>query len=520
MSMTPGALPTRNRWVALAFICLALLVLSINNNSINVALPRIAEALDASAADLQWIEATYLLVFSSLMITLGSLGDRTGRRRGLITGLLIFGVAAFVATLAQDVTLVIAARAIMGLGAAFVMPATLSLISANFPEPKERAQAIGFWTASFGLGMGLGPMLAGVLLVSFEWTSVFLVNVPVVVLALVGAVFFIGESRDPRPQPLDPVGALLSIVGLAGLVYALIEVGTKGWTATPVIAGFVLAVVFLTAFGVWEAKTKHPMLPMFLFRNPSFTAANAALTVSSFTLFGASLLFVQYFQNIQGRSPLEAGVISFPIALAMMVAAALSPRVAARLGIRITVAAGTMAGGAAMLAFGLVADPATGLVVIIGCLTVVGLGLGFSQGPATSSVMAAVPTSKAGVGSAMNDTTRELGGALGIATLGSILSGTYIAQLSQVTALGQLPGDVYEQVLAGIQSAQAVALQLPSPAIQAQYLETVNAAFMSGFQAALVAGGLLMVVGGALTLLVLPDRAVASPDPDAVPARA
>lgn len=411
------------RWFLLAIMCLSLVLVVMSVSGLNTALPTIQRELGASASELQWIVDSYAVVFAGLLLTAGAIGDRFGRRGSLLGGLAIFGLGALLGGLASDASQVIASRAVMGVGAAFIMPATLSIITSIFP-PHERPRAIAVWAGFAGAGASIGPIVTGALLEGFWWGSTLLVNVPVV-LAIMAAVWtFAPASRDDTHTPLDPVGALLSLIGLSSLIFGIIEGPEEGWTSSPVLAAFLLAGAALAAFVAWERRSDHPMLPLTLFRDRRFSTGSGVITVSFFVMFGFFFLITQYLQFARGYSALEAGLAGLPASLAFLV---FSPRSAAlvdRYG-----AARVMALGLAVVAgaFGLLTTLTTDTpYIVIGiAFALLGAGMSITAAPATSEIMTSVPLSKAGVGSAVNDTTRELGGALGIALLGSIANSAY-----------------------------------------------------------------------------------------------
>lgn len=505
VAVAAHAPPVRHGWLAVAFICLALLVISLNNTLLNIALPAIAEDLGASATQLQWIVDAYLLVFASLQLTMGTLGDAHGRKRALQLGLVVFLVVTVLAGFAGTVQRLIFLRGIMGIGAAAVMPATLSLVSSVFPDPARRAQAIAFWAAAFGLGIGIGPPIGGFLVGLYSWSAAFFVNVPVVVVALLGVWFFVRESKDPNAPPPDVLGAGLSIVGLVALVLGIEEAGVKGWTSLHALLPLGVALVTLAAFGIWEVKARYPMLPMYLFTNMSFTGANIALTMMTFGLMGSLFFFGQYFQVVKGYTPFEAGLSSLPLAVVVVLLSAASARIAQRIGIQRSVAGGLMLAALGLLGLSVVIRPDTPYLVLVLGLVVMGAGIGVTAGPATSSVMGSVPLAKAGVGSAMNDTTRELGGALGIAVLGAVADSTYLSRLREAAAMYNVPVEVYDAVAGGIVAAHQFATYIPWPAVQAQFLTYVNAAFTAGLSDAMFAGAVVIALIGVLAYLILPN---------------
>jgi len=412
------------RWWILAVLCLSLLVTGIDNTILNVALPRIVDDLGARGSQLQWMIDSYSLVFASLLLTMGALGDRFGRKKLLHLGVLLFGLFSTVASLQTSAEGLIAARALMGIGGAMIYPTTLSILTNVFREPAERAKAIGIWAGVAGLGVAAGPLGGGLLLEHFAWGSVFLVNVPLCAVALVGGWFLIPDSRDPEEGRLDPLGSVLSIVALVGLLYALIEGPDRGWGSAPVLAGFAVGIVAFVAFALWELHTEHPMLDLRFFRNPRFSAASATITLTYFALFGSTFLLTQYFQFVLGYSPLKAGFMASPVAIGLMIGGPNAPRLVRRFGTKYVVATGLAIVGAGLLCY---ASDTLMSSVLLGCLVraAFGLGMGLTTAPATESIMGALPRGKAGVGSAVNDTTRQTGGALGVAVLGSIFAANY-----------------------------------------------------------------------------------------------
>jgi EmrB/QacA subfamily drug resistance transporter len=418
----------RQRWLALGVLCASLLAIVIDNTIVNVALPTLARDLQADVAELQWVVDAYTLVFAGLLLLAGALGDRYGRRRTLLSGLAVFGAASAVAAYAGGVDGLIAARAVMGAGAAFIMPATLSLLISVFTDTRERALAIGLWAATAGLGVALGPVVGGFLLDHFWWGSIFIVNVPLTAIALVAGLRLLPESRDPVARRIDWTGAGLSGLGLVAFVWAIIEAPSLGWTSAPVLAAGAIAAVALVAFVLWQRRVEEPLLDVRLFENPRFTAASTTVTVLFFALFGFLFLSTQYLQFVLGYSPLAAGVRVLPYAGAMIVFAPLSSMLVARFGTKRVVTTGMLlfAAGLAVAAT-VTASGGYGRLGI--ALLLMGAGMGLAGAPATESIMGALPPERANIGSAVNDTTRELGGALGVAIVGSIMSSLYASGL-------------------------------------------------------------------------------------------
>lgn len=411
------------RWFLLAVMCLSLVLVVMSVSGLNTALPTIQRELGASASELQWIVDSYAVVFAGLLLSAGALGDRFGRRGALLGGLAVFGLGALLGGLASDASQVIASRAVMGIGAAFIMPATLSIITSIFP-PQERPRAIAIWAGFAGAGASIGPIVTGGLLEGFWWGSTLLVNVPVVVAIAVAVWAFAPASRDDTHTPLDPVGALLSLIGLSSLIFGIIEGPEDGWTSGLVLAAFLVAGVVLAAFVAWERRSDHPMLPLTLFRDRRFSTGSGVITLAFFVMFGFFFLITQYLQFARSYSALEAGLAGLPASLAFLVFSPRSAGLVDRYGAARVMALGlTVVAGA----FGLLTTLTTGTpyVVIGAAFALLGAGMSLTAAPATSEIMTSVPLSKAGVGSAVNDTTRELGGALGIALLGSIANSAY-----------------------------------------------------------------------------------------------
>ena len=427
----------QRRWFLLGIMCLSLVMIVMAVSSLNVALPTLQSELDVSAAMLQWIVDAYALVFAGLLLTAGALGDRFGRKGALLAGLAVFGAGALVSGFAGSASVIIAGRAVQGAGAALVMPATLSLITAIFP-PEERQRAIGVWVGFAGAGGALGPVVSGALLEKFWWGSAFLVNVPIVAVTAVAVAVYSPRSRDDSATPLDPRGAVLSLLGLGALLFGIIEGPERGWTNGLVVATFIAAAVFLVGFLRWERVAPHPMLPLRFFADRRFSVGSAVVTTSFFVMFGFFFLFSLYLQFARGYSPLEAGLATLPFAATIALVSPRSTMLAARLGAgkAIAVGFGLVAGGMAVLTL---VDVETPYLVLVGAMVLLSAGMGVTAAPATGSIMSAVPMAKAGVGSAVNDTTRELGGALGIAVFGSLVNSAYRANID-LAGLGLPPG--------------------------------------------------------------------------------
>jgi EmrB/QacA subfamily drug resistance transporter len=411
------------RWLILGVLCISLLVVVTAVSSLNTALPTIQNELGASGTQLQWIVDAYALVFAGLLLPAGALGDRFGRRGALQFGLVVFGVAAFVASRSSDASQLVAMRAVLGVGAAFIMPATLSIILSSFPFP-ERPKAIAIWSAFAGVGAAFGPVTSGLLLRHFWWGSVFFINIPLVLLLLVLSVFVLPTGKNPIGHPLDPIGAVLSVVGLVTLVFGIIEGPDRGWSDMLTVGSFVVAVVALVGFVLYELRRSMPMLDPRLFRIRGFSAGSAGVTSVFLIMFAMFFLLSQYLQFVKDYDALGAGLRIVPSALMFFVMAPWIPMLIRRVGIRRLVRAGFVLDAVGLLLLAS-ADASTGYPLILLATMVFAVGNSLIMPGCSQHIVGSLPLSKAGVGSAMNDLTREVGGAIGIAVAGSIASTVY-----------------------------------------------------------------------------------------------
>jgi len=504
------------RWAVLAVLCLGLLVIGIDGTIVNVALPTLVRQLHASSSQLQWVVDAYTIVFASFLLIAGSTGDRLGRKETFAAGLVVFGAGSLACSLTHSASTLILTRGMQGLGAAFIMPSTLSIITNVFTDPAERARAISLWAGVSGLGVAIGPLSGGYLLGHFWWGSIFLVNVPIVILALVGVAILVPDSKDEHAPPPDVIGTALSTTGLISLLYGIIEGPGEGWTQPRIIATFVAAVVLLTAFTLWERHTDHPILDVRFFANPRFTAASVAVTLVFFAMFGSLFFVSQFLQFVLGLSALGSGVRLLPVAVVLMVAAPVSAKLVERFGTKIVVALGLILVGVALLIFSRASDTSGyGLIAVV--LVVVGLGMGFATAPATDSIMGSLPPEQAGIGSAVNDTTREIGGALGVAIMGSLTASAYargIAHDPQLAALArQAPAPkAAAAVRSSVGSASVVASSLPK-ATAALLAHAANHAFVHALDGTVIVAA--AVVGAAIAAVFLPANAeTAQPETD------
>jgi EmrB/QacA subfamily drug resistance transporter len=498
-----GSEANPRRWLVLVVMNLTLLLIVMDNTIVNVAIPTIREDLGATTGQLQWIVDSYILVFAGLLLTMGSLGDRFGRRGALAIGLGIMGVASILSSFANDPTQLIWTRALMGVGGALIMPATLSILINVFTNPKERAQAIAIWSATAGLGAAIGPVAGGWLLEHFWWGSVFLINVPVVILAIALGQLLVPTSKDPSAPPIDVPGALLSIGGMVSLVYAIIE-GPNGWTHVNVLAGFGIAAVLLAAFFIWERRTQFPMLDMSLFRNRRFSAASGTIMIVFFAMFGTIFLLTQYLQSVLGYTPLQAGIRLLPMSAVMFVVAPLSAKLVERIGTKIVVATGMAVASVGLLVASTL-EPGSSYGLVAASLMIMAAGMALVMPPATESIMGSLPPAKAGVGSAVNDTTRELGGALGVAVLGSVVSSIYGPDVRAVVE-GRAPADVVEQVSDQVGAAVEAGSRIGGEQGRT-LIDTATRAFTDGQSTAFIVGSVAMALGAILVWKFLPARA-------------
>lgn len=494
------------RWATLVVMCLAVFVTVLDGTIVNVALPTLAVDLGATTRQLQWIVDAYLLVFTGLLLAGGGLGDQFGRKRALMVGLVVFGATSAFAGASDSAEGLILGRALMGIGAALIFPATLAVITNVFRDPGERAKAIGIWSAVSGMAVAAGPITGGWLLEHFWWGSVFFVNVPVVLAVVVAAWFVVPESREHDAPGLDWPGVGLSIAAIGALVFTIIEAPVFGWLDAKTLAGFALSAALLAAFVWWELRVEHPMLPVGIFRNLRFSAASVAITSAFFALFGFIFLITQYFQLVRGYSPLGAGLRTLPVAVSIATAAVVSPLLVRTLGTTQVVRAGLASMAIGFVWVGLRAEVDMSYLEIVGQMIFLGLGLGATTAPATESIMGSLSTDKAGIGSAVNDTTRELGGTLGVAIIGSVFSSLYVGSLNDAGgAFAALPPEAQELTKESVGAARIVAQQLGADA--QPFIDQVNTAFLSGLSVGCYVAAGVAFAGAVFASRFLPARA-------------
>jgi EmrB/QacA subfamily drug resistance transporter len=499
------------RWWVLATMIVCLLMVIMGNTILNVALPTLQRELAATQGELQWAIDSYILVFAGLLFSWGVIGDRIGRRRVLLAGLTIFAVGSVLAAFSGSPLELIAWRALMGVGGAAVQPATLAVITNVFP-PGERGRAIGLWAGASGLAVAGGPLAGGLVLGHFWWGAVFLLGVPVAALGVLGILLVVPESKDPDPGRLDVPGVLLSIVALAGLVFGIIRGGSEGWT-TPTTWGPLAGGVLLLAFFIWwQRRTSHPALDISLFRNPAFSSAAGALALNFFALQGATFYLVYYLQGVRGLTPLQAGATLVPVALGIALMAPRTSALAARFGAKAVCAAGFAVIALSFAGIQLLGvDTPVWLILVV--FAVQGLGMGSVMAPATESIMSVVPREKAGAGAAVNNAVRQVGGALGVAILGSVLTGAYTARLG--SGVDGLPAAARDQAgesivatLAAIEDAQRAGGDAARSA--AAVADPAREAFVGAMHLTAVGTAGCAVVAALVVLIWLPGRGRAS----------
>jgi len=499
---------SRTKTLALVALLIASFLINLETTAVNVALPSLVRELGASTTQLQWVVDAYNLAFAALLLTFGSLSDRFGRKGMLMSGLTVFGLASVAGGFATTSTGLILARTVMGVGAAMTFPATLSLIRNIYEDRAERARAIGLWGATAGMAIAVGPILGGWLLERYSWSSIFYAMGPVAALGLLLAAVAVPKSRDNRKHAIDLPGLVLSTVTMAIVVYTIIEAPTHGWLAGRSVAGWVTSAVLATVFVWWESRVEYPMLDVRLFRNMRFTAASGTVTIAFFTLFGFSFLMTQYFQFVRDFSPVSTGLRLLPIAVAVGIGSIIGTQLAIRFGTKLVVTVGMVFITAFYLWVALAISLTLPYPTIAAQMVLFGIGFGLTSAPATESIMGAVTARQAGIGSAVNDTTRLLGGTLGVAIIGSVASSVYSARLAD-TLPSVLPAGVTDTVTESLGGALAVTQQLIAGGQQ----EIAGVVQSSAFEAYVHAVSIgcyvsvgLAAVGALLALVYLPAQ--------------
>jgi EmrB/QacA subfamily drug resistance transporter len=501
----PEEVAMRRKSLILVSLLLAAFVINLDTTIVNVALPSLVRQLHASNSQLQWVVDAFNLLFAASVLAAGSLSDRFGRKEMLLAGLSVFGLASLAGGLMDTPGQLTAARAVMGVGAAMVFPSTLSLLTNVFTERQERALAIGLWGAITGVAIATGPIVGGWLLEAFDWRSIFFAMAPIAAVAGVLVAGYVPSSRDPHAPRTDRAGFALSTATVALLIYTIIEAPDYGWGSTRTLVSFAITALLAGAFVTWERRTDAPMLDLSLFGNPRFTAASASVAISFFALSGFIFLVTQYFQFLKGYGPLSTGVRLLPVATFVAISSIVGTKLAMRIGTKIVVATGLLA----MAAFYLwvsTAATATSYGTIAAQMVVLGTGMGLTSAPATEAIMGVVPEAKAGVGSAVNDATRLLGGTLGVAVIGSVFASLYASRLTSALPSG-VPGTVARAAHESVGAALTTAGQLAHaghPALATALHDAASQAFFHGFHAGDYVSAAVAAAGALMALVLLP----------------
>ncbi|MEI6725423.1 MAG: MFS transporter [Actinomycetes bacterium] len=493
----------RIKRVTLGTMCFALFMVMLDSTVVNLALPTIQRDLNASMSELQWIVDAFVLALASLLLTGGTLGDMFGRRKAFMTGVAVFTAGSVMCALAPSTSVLIAARLLQGVGGAIMMPSTLSILTNTFPDARERARAIGMWAGISGLAMAIGPLVGGTMVDRLGWQSIFWINLPIGVIALVLAARFVPESSDRAGRTLDLPGQITAIIGLAALTYAFIEANTYGWTSARILSCFIVAAVSLTLFLVIEIRGKTPLLQLKFFRNLTFSGANLVGVIVSFAFFGVIFFLSLFLQDVQGYSPTKAGVLQLPATLGVMTAAIVSGRIVARSGARLPITIGLLLTGTALL-FQTGIQPDTSYASFWYWLLLMGIGIGLIMSPMTSAVMGTVPPARAGMASATSNTMRQVGGVFGIAVLGNLVTHTFTTDLRAALAPFHLPAVVVAKIMAMAGQGRESGSGQSIPGVDSAALgHVINQSFTNGIHAAMWVSGIMLLVGAPIAFLTV-----------------
>lgn len=486
----------------MAALALAMLTIGLDATVLNVALPTLATDLNASNSQLQWFNASYTLVLGALIIPMGGLGDRFGRKRVLLSGLALFGVSSAIGAFAHSAGLLIGARALQGVGGAAMLSLALAMLPVLFDDSDERSRAMNIWVTCSAVGLPLGPIVGGWLLNHFWWGSVFLINIPLVVIGLAALMVYLPETRSEQAQPTDGAGIVLSSTGLVGVIFGLIQAGQNGWTSPSVIAPLLGGLALLAGFVVWERRAAHPVVDLALFANRDFTVGTALSTVANFALFGLLFVMPQYFQDVNGADPLGTGVRLLPMIGGMVVATRVGPVLLKRLGSRIVIIAGLVLCTAA-LALGATTGVNTGYPLAAVWITLLGAGIGLTMPASMTTAMSALSRDRAGSGSGLLQALRQVGGTIGVAVLGTVLSSGYHTRLDD----SDVPASAHDAVRSSLSAGVHTADRLNNTALA----HTVRSAFVHGMDIVLLASASLTALGAILAFAMLARRGTKTP---------
>lgn len=487
------------RWAGLGALCVAMSIITLDNTVLDVALPSISTDLKATMSELQWIVDIYILFFASILITIGALGDHYGRKLFLKIGIVLFTLASLGAGLSTSTTELIFYRSLSGFGAAFIMPSTLSIITHMFTDSDERMKAIGLWSLIFGLSQGLGPLIGGFIIEYTSWHWVFFINLPIGLIAFVYASWILPESHN-KSAKADLVGMLLSILFLFALTYGIIEAGVKSWSDFDVRVSLIIGLIFCGIFILWERRCSYAMIPFELFEKRTFTIPSFAIALIVFGMVGSMFFFSQLFQTVEGYSALEAGLLLMPMTLGVMIGSKSAPMIVKVYGAPLSIGGGMIISALGMAIFVFTIDVHMPLWAILIGFFIDGLGMGLSMPPSTDSIMGSIPKAKAGVGSALNDTTIELSAAMSIAILGSYVNRIYLSHIKEMDVESSLA----VALKTSIQSAHSAITSLSDVTLQEQLLEVVDKAFIDGVYHTMILGCLISVMSGILAIWLLP----------------
>jgi len=489
------------RWAGLGALCLAMSIITLDNTVLDVAIPSISNDLSASMSELQWIFDIYILVFASILITIGALGDQFGRKRFLKIGIVLFSLASLGAGLSTSTTELILFRSLSGFGAAFIMPSTLSIITNMFTDADERMKAIGLWSMIFGLSQGVGPLVGGFIIEYASWNWVFFINLPIGGVAFLYASWILPESRNASTKA-DIMGMILCVIFLFALTYGIIDAGVKSWSDTTVQISLMIGLVFCLLFILWERRCSYAMIPFELFEKRTFTIPSFAIALIVFGMIGSMFFFSQLFQTVQGYTALEASLLLMPITLGIALGAKFAPGIVKTYGTPLCIGGGIIISGLGMAIFVFTIDVHMSLWAILSGFLIQGFGMGLSMPSATDSIMGSIPKSKAGVGSALNDTTIQLSAAMSVAILGSYVNRIYLLHVNAI----ETDSSLLEALKTSIQSAHQTISALPNSALYEKFLNLVDNAFVDGVHHTMILGCILSLISGILVILLLPKH--------------
>ncbi|MFC0598289.1 DHA2 family efflux MFS transporter permease subunit [Streptomyces palmae] len=492
----------RKRWLALAAPVFGLMIVGLDATILTVALPTLATDLKATTTELQWFTDAYTLPFAGLLLPLGVLGDRVGRRIVLVSGLLLFGAGSALGMVVDTADGLIVARVVMGVGAAAITPLALSIVPLMFP-PEERSKAMAIATAGFALGVPLGPLAGGWLLDNYWWGSIFLINLPIVAIAVIGILVFVPETKAANPKRLDLVGTLLSVAGVTAFVYGVIEIPNAGWSDPPVLAATVGGLALMALLFVWLRRTANPLVNLGFFRNARFTWSSVAVSVVMFILFGVLFVVPQFFQQVQGKDALSTGLHLLPLILALVVAARVGGRLVERVGTKAVVATGMVLWVVGLVVLALV-EVDTGFGTTGTALAIMGAALGFTMPTTLDAILGSLPADEVGAGSALANSMRQIGASVGVAILGSSLNSAYRNGVDDDIPAA-VPEQAREAIRDNIAGAAQAAQRLPGEEGRA-VMESAREAFVSGMSAVAVICAALAAVTTLVVMALLPAR--------------